>query len=193
MSFIKLLSSPQGQQLLNQMTTKLGISSEQAQQAAIQLLPAIQQGLTQKMKADPASLADLLQKESGALLQSADDQQDNPDNISEVGNNLLGQIFGSKDVSRQIASRASENTGLDVGTLKSMLPMLASVAGGKLLAQGQQQQSSGLGSLIGSFLNKGGASKGGLNLAAMANMLDSDNDGSIADDLMQIASKFMKK
>ncbi len=191
MNFTQLLNSPQGQQLLNQMTTKLGVSSEQAQQAASQLLPAIQQGLTQKMKTDPASLTDLLQQESAAFQQSADEAQDNPDNISEVGNNLLGQIFGSKDVSRQIASRASENTGLDIGALKSMLPMLASVAGGKLLAQGQQK-SSGLGSLIGSFLNKG-SQQGGLNIAAMTNMLDSDNDGSIADDLMGIASKFMKK
>lgn len=188
---MQLLNSPQGQQLLNQMTSNLGVSPEQAQQAATQLLPAIQQGLSQKMKSDPTSLVDILQQESSALQQSADENQDNPDNISEVGNNLLGQIFGSKDVSRQIAARASENTGLDVGALKSMLPMLASVAGGKLLAQGQQQQSGGLKFLIGSFFNKSSGSQ--LNFAAMTNMLDSDNDGSIADDLMGIASKFMKK
>ncbi len=40
------------------------------------------------------------------------------------GNNILGHILGSKDVSRAVADRASANTGIDSGMLKQMLPCL---------------------------------------------------------------------
>ncbi|MBK7469630.1 MAG: hypothetical protein IPI73_02305 [Betaproteobacteria bacterium] len=46
------------------------------------------------------------------------------------GNDVLGQIFGSKDVSRAVAQNAAAQSGLDSSLLKKMLPMLAMLVAG---------------------------------------------------------------
>src|SRR3546814_11477855 len=76
------------------------------------------------------------------------------------GNEVLGQIFGSKDVSRTVAGQAAAPTGIDTGILKQMLPMLAMMAAGYMATQGGQDGangglSGGLGGMHGQYL--GGA------------------------------------
>ena len=44
----------------------------------------------------------------------------------------LGQIFGSKDVSRAVGQSASAQSGIDPGLLKKMVPMLAMAGAGGL-------------------------------------------------------------
>jgi hypothetical protein len=53
-----------------------------------------------------------------------------------LGNDVLGQIFGSKDVSCSVAQSACAQTGLDAGMLKQMLPMLAMLVAGYMAKQG---------------------------------------------------------
>ncbi len=96
------------------------------------------------------------------------------------GVRIIAIVLGSKDSSRKVASKAAEKTGLDVGILKKMLPMVASMAMGALSKQGaksgvvgrgaQPQQTSGAQSLF-------------------TSLLDSDGDGSVMDDLMGFAKK----
>ncbi len=43
----------------------------------------------------------------------------------QSGNDILGQIFGSKDVSRGVADEVAGSTGLPPELLKKMLPILA--------------------------------------------------------------------
>ena len=40
-------------------------------------------------------------------------------------NQILGHIFGSKDKSREVASEASEHSGVDSSVLKKLLPIVA--------------------------------------------------------------------
>ena len=42
-----------------------------------------------------------------------------------VGNEILGHIFGSKDTSREVASEASQTSGVDTSVLKKLLPIVA--------------------------------------------------------------------
>lgn len=42
-----------------------------------------------------------------------------------MGNQILGQIFGSKDTSRDVATQASQSSGVDTSVLKKLLPILA--------------------------------------------------------------------
>ncbi|MEG3154903.1 DUF937 domain-containing protein [Sphingomonas sp. RB1R13] len=42
-----------------------------------------------------------------------------------VGNEILGHIFGSKDVSRDVATQASQQSGVDTSVLKKLLPIVA--------------------------------------------------------------------
>ncbi len=151
---------------------KFGLDQGQAQAVIKKLLPALGAGL-KKNTAQPGGLESLtqaLQKgghsrylEKPAELAGAGAIQD--------GNAILGHILGSKDVSRGVAAQAAQGTGVDVGVVKQMLPMVAAAVMG---AMGQQRQTAGsdVGGMLGSFL-------------------DSDGDGSVADDLMGLAGKFL--
>ena len=85
---------------------------------------------------------------------------------------------GSKEVSRQVASHASQQTGVSSDILKKMLPVVATMVMGGL----SKQSNTGGGALAGLL---GGASKqqsGGQSL--LTSFLDADGDGSVADDLL---------
>lgn len=73
------------------------------------------------------------------------------------GNDILGQIFGSKDVSRGVAEEVAGSTGISADTLKKMLPILAMAVVGHMLNQHQggaqaQPGGSGGGGLLGGAL-----------------------------------------
>lgn len=74
------------------------------------------------------------------------------------GNDILGQIFGNKDVSRSVAAEAAGASGMDANLLKKMLPLLAMAGVGYLAkgGQGGQAQSSAaqpsLGGILGSLV-----------------------------------------
>lgn len=186
----KLINSEQGQALIKQMTQQLNLNEEQATEGAKQLMPMIQAGLQKQVSEHPNELASTLQDKAASLMQAAAPTEDNPSDMASVGNALLGQIFGSKDVSREVASKAAENTGLDVSALKSMLPMLASVAGGALLSNSKKK--SGLMGLVGGLM--GSKAAGGLNFGLAKGLLDQDGDGEVSTaEIMSLASKFLKK
>ena len=128
-----------------------------------------------------------------------------PTNIDR-GNDVLGQIFGSKDVSRTVAGHAAEQSGVDASVLKKMLPILAMLVTGYLAHQkgvggGEAEGGTlggglgGLGSILGSVLGGGGQASapasGGM-LGQLGSLLDMDGDGNPLDDIMGMAGKFMK-
>ena len=94
-----------------------------------------------------------------------------PDAILD-GNGILGHIFGSKDVSRQVASGAAAQTGIGADVLKKMLPMLASLAMAALAQRATRSSSGnvqlgpdagggGLLDMLGPMLGGGGGQAGG--------------------------------
>lgn len=107
------------------------------------------------------------------------------------GNQVLGQIFGSKDVSRTVAQSASAKTGLDPSLLKRMLPMLAMLVAGYMAKQRNAdtpqpaQGGGGFGDLLGGLL--GGRGGGGL-----GSLLDANRDGNPLDDILRAAGKTMR-
>ena len=125
--------------LLNQMggissvARELGVSESEAQNGAAALLPAILGGFKKQAQSQPTGLAGLVgmlgQLGGGGLMDNVLGAQRTDVNR---GNEVLGQIFGSKDVSRVVAQNAAGSTGLDPALLKRMLPMLAMLAGGYL-------------------------------------------------------------
>ncbi len=108
------------------------------------------------------------------------------------GNEVLSQIFGSKDISRTVAADAAGKTGIDPAVLKKMLPILAMLVGGYLSARagGSGAQGSGglggLGSILGLVL--GGEKAGG----GLGSLLDLDGDGNPLDDIIGMASKLAR-
>jgi hypothetical protein len=115
------------------------------------------------------------------------------------GNEVLGQIFGSKDVSRTVAGHAANQTGIDPELLKQMLPILAMLVGGYLSARAQGTGAEqggglgGLGSLIGGLVGGGQQAAppvGGM--GGLGSLLDMDGDGNPLDDILGMAGKMMR-
>jgi hypothetical protein len=105
---------------------------------------------------------------------------------TNMGNQVLGSIFGNdREVSRTVAAQAAQQTGLDAGMLKQMLPIVAMMAAG---AMAKNANAGGLGGLIGAAMGGGqsaapaGAMAGGL--GGLANMLDMNHDGNPLNDIM---------
>ncbi len=182
---------------IESMAKELGIPPAMAKQGADALLPAILGGFKKQAQSGGGveGLGGLLgQLGGGGLLDSVLGSQ--PTQVSQ-GNDVLGQIFGSKDVSRTVAGEAATQTGIDSGILKQMLPMLAMMAAGYMAKQGGQPgESGGLGGILGNVLGGamgGGAapSAGGLggSLGGLGKMLDMDGDGNPLDDIMGMVNK----
>ncbi len=179
------------------MARELGMGSSQVTTGAEALLPAMLGGFKKQTKAQPSvleGLGGLLgQLGGGSLLDSVLSSQ--PTDVSR-GNDVLGQIFGSKEVSRTVANSAAARSGLDAGLLKKMLPMLAMMVAGYLAKQrgaATQQRSGGLGSLLGGLLGGRGAGPGrNAGLSGLASMLDLDGDGNPLDDILDVAGKMAR-
>jgi hypothetical protein len=121
---------------LQSMARELGVSEDEAASGAAALAPAILGGFSKQAQAQPAGangLGDLLQRlGGGGLLDQVLAPQ--PTDVSP-GNDVLGQIFGSKDVSRAVAQHAASQSGLAPGLLQKMLPMLAMLISGYMARQ----------------------------------------------------------
>ena len=180
------------------MAKELGVSETQAASGAEALLPAILGGFKKQAQSRPTEVEGpgglFEQLGGGALLD--DVLAPRPTDVNR-GNDVLGQIFGSKDVSRTVASRAASQSGLDAGVLKKMLPVLAMLVTGYVARQGNTGAAAqppaadgGLGAVLGSLMG-GGAAPGGAG-AGLASMLDLNGDGNPLDDILRMAGKAMR-
>lgn len=179
---------------IQSMARELGVSESQARTGAEALMPAVLGGF--KKQAQPAGLDGLLNMVQGL---GGGGMLDNvlaaePTDVRQ-GNGVLGQIFGSPDVSRAVAQNAASNTGLDPSLLKKMLPMVAMMVGGFMSRQGGAAQTvqaeGGLGSLLGGLMG-GGQTVSPAGSGGLASMLDLDGDGNPLDDIMGMAGKFLR-
>jgi hypothetical protein len=144
---------------LQSMARELGISETEAASGAAALAPAILGGFQNQAQNQPGGaegLGGLLgQLGGGGLMDNV--VQPQPTDVAP-GNQLLGHIFGSKDVSRTVAQNASTQTGLQPSVLKKMLPMLTMLLAGYMARQAGQRAGAGggLGSILGGMLGGGG-------------------------------------
>jgi hypothetical protein len=191
---------------LQSVARELGVSEDQVSQGADALLPAILGGFKKQAQAQPGGvdhpggLGDLLgQLGGGGLLDQVLSPQ--PTDVSR-GDAVLGQIFGSKEVSRTVAQNASQQTGLDTGLLKRMLPMLGMLVAGYMARQQGGAAAGaalpggagadGLGGLLGGLLGgrAGGAGAGGL--GGLGGLLDMNGDGNALDDILNMAGRALR-
>lgn len=174
---LEMLMSSAGGGAVRQMGQRFGLSEEQTSGALNQLVPALLAGL-QRNTSQEGGLDTLL----GALNTGNHAQYlDNPEMLGQEetaaeGNSILGHIFGSKDVSRAVASRAAEQTGIGSDVLKQMLPVVATLVMGGLSKQSASVPASALDSGAGGFLSS---------------LLDQNRDGSMADDVVGLLGRFL--
>jgi len=182
MNILESILAAQDGGAVKQMGQQLGLGDAQATSVLSALVPALAGGFQRNMQS-PGGLDALM----GALTGGQHAQYiDDPGRLSEAagdGNGILGHVFGSKDVSREVATRAAAQTGLDPGILKQALPLVAALMMGAMARQGS-------GAALGSGASMpGGAMPGGGLMSMLTPMLDSNRDGSIVDDVMGMLGK----
>ena len=170
MDLLQTIMSAQGGGAVQQLSQRFGLDEGQTASALEQLVPALMGGMQQNVQS--GGLEGLLGMLGGGgntdqFLDSSDAIQ--APETTDAGNNILGRLFGSKEISRSVAGQASANTGIGADILKQMLPIVATM----VMSGMSKQQNSSQGGLLG--------------------MLDSNNDGSIADDVLGLAAKFLRR
>lgn len=160
---------------LQSIARELGIGENQAASGAEALIPAILGGFKKQAQSQPAGLEGLGgllgQLGGGGLLDEVLSPQ--PTNVDH-GNDVLGQIFGSKNVSRAVAQNAASQSGLDTDLLKKMLPMVAMLVAGYMA----KQRTTGADSAAPRAVSPG-----------LSSMLDMNRDGNVLDDVLRMAGQ----
>jgi hypothetical protein len=172
MDLLQTILNAQGGRAVDAMGQQVGLDRNQTMAALQGLLPALAGGLA-KNASQPGGLESL---ESALTRGGHTRYLDNPAVLGQPeaiqdGNGILGHLLGSKDVSRQVASNVSTQTGLGADVLKKMLPMVASLAMAALAQRaartpsgnvqlGQDRAGAGLFDMLGPLLG-GGQNAGG--------------------------------
>lgn len=193
MNLLESLLGNDNQQVVSELAKQLGVGESDARKAAGELIPALARGLQNNAKSDQGldSLIGALTKgnHSGYL--------ENPSNLGQQstindGNSILGHIFGSKDVSRNVANHGAQKSGLSATLLKKALPILASLVmsslSKKFLGGGQKKSGGIFGGNNNSDIFSSGVAAN-KNRGMLETFLDADKDGSIMDDLLSMAVK----
>jgi hypothetical protein len=127
---------------------QFGLTPEQTRAAFDALTPVVASGVRRSAQSENG-LQDIL---SSAL-------NGNHAGDTASGNDVLGQIFGSKDVSRGVAQQLSATSGIGAAVLKQLLPIVASIVMGQVAKKmgggGQSSSGGGLGDILGDILGGG--------------------------------------
>ncbi|MGM5053698.1 DUF937 domain-containing protein [Rhizobium sp. 814_E9_N1_1] len=134
---------------------QFNLAQEQATKAMAALMPAFSAGL-KRSTSNPYDFVGLMQAvSSGNYARYFEDMNRafTPEGISD-GNNILAQLFGSKEVSRAVAAQAAQMTGIGQDIYKRMLPVLADTLMGGLFKQTTGQMASPVNPFVNTAMNE---------------------------------------
>jgi len=176
---------------------ELGVDESTAAMGAAALLPAILGGFKKQTRAQPAGLDGL-----GGMLDAfgggglLDDLLGPQPTRAGRGIDVLGEIFGSKDVSRSVAQHAAGQSGLDPALLKRMLPLLAMLVAGYMSKRTGGHpglaSAAGKGRLGSGAPGTTGGGVGGTAHPDLASMLDINGNGNPLDDILSMAGQLLR-
>ncbi len=149
MNLFEMMQQAQNGQAMQNISRQYGLNPQQTQAAIEALLPAFSMGL-QRQTQDPYAFGSLAQMMTaqpfGRMFDS--DGDGIPDTARHAGNDVLSQLFGSKEVSNAVAAQAAATSGVGQAVLKQMLPVIASMVMGGLF---KSMNSQGMGGILGQF------------------------------------------
>lgn len=175
LNLFDMLNQSQNGNGMEALARQFNLSQQQTQAAVEALLPAFSQGL-KRNTADPYGVGNFMSAmATGQYGQYFDNaaQAFSPQGVQQ-GNDVLGQLFGSKDLSRAVAAQAAQASGVGQQVLQQMLPVLASMVMGGLFKQTTNQMQAGgfsggggisgnpLGQIIEEMMRQGGGMGGGM-------------------------------
>jgi hypothetical protein len=174
MNISDILLGNQNSGAISEIARKFDLSEEQARDAVGSLIPALNRGL-QYRSTNEIGVNDILDAlGKGGHTKYLDEPEilTKKETIAD-GKSILGHIFGSKEVSRNVAKDAANKTGLASSLMKKMLPIVASMVMASLSKK----------------VFGGGSSNRAESGGLLTSLLDSDGDGSIIDDVLGMAFK----
>ncbi len=139
---------------------QFGLDETQTRAAFEALAPVVASGMRRQANT-PDGLQDVFrsvlgQGQSGTL---DDENALSFERAKPAGDEILGQLFGDKDVSRGVAQQLSASSGIGATLLKKLLPIVASVVMGqvakKMGAGTGSSGGGGLGDILGDILGGG--------------------------------------
>src|SRR3954453_16232801 len=159
-----MLANAQNGKGIDLLARQFNLTQQQTELALEALLPAFSQGL-KRNTSDPYGIAGFMTAlASGQHGQYFDNAQRafSPDGMAD-GNGILGHLFGSKDLSRAVASQAAQATGIGQNVLQQMMPAIAAMLMGGMFKQSTKQMQAGgfgasnpLGEIIEQMMRQGG-------------------------------------
>lgn len=197
MNLLDLLLAANNGGAVKQLGQQFGLDDDRAGAALSALVPALASGLA-KNATQSGGLDSLLGALAGGRHGNYLDDLTSlarPETSAD-GNDILGHILGSKDVSRQVAAQAAASSGIGADVLKKMLPVVASMVMGAMaknaLGRGGASLPGGLGAALpgGLGANLAGGAGGGV-LDMLTPLLDRDRDGSVVDDVAGMLGKML--
>jgi hypothetical protein len=136
---------------LSEIGRQFGLNETQTRAAVEALTPVVAAGM-RRNGPSAGGLEDIIR----SITQGGAPEE--TDAATSQGNDILGQIFGSKEVSRGVANELSASSGIGSSILKKMLPIIASIVMAQVAKQmGSRGGSSGggLGDILGDILGGG--------------------------------------
>ena len=188
---LDLLSSPMGKQLISGVAGQTGQSTDQTGSVLSMALPVLM-GAMKKNASTPEGAQGLMSalsgKHDGGILDNLGglfgggvDQS-----VMDDGAGILKHVLGGKQP--QVENALSSKSGMDAGTIGTILKVAAPLLMGYLGKQTRQNNvsdSNGIGDLLGGLM--GGGQAANQQQSLIESFLDSDGDGSILDDVAAMA------
>lgn len=185
MNIIQVLKSenPQIFQAVGRLT---GMNESELENVVNEIMPAFSKGVKTATKDETKAheFFDTLDRDNSQLTRYLERPEDeNPDEVKHAGESFLSLIFGDKEVSRNVAKKVSEKTGVQDTNIKQSLPYLATAV---MSVFNQMYNKQGF---QGQALKGDKETDSGLN-NLLLEFFDADKDGSILDDLVGMLGKY---
>lgn len=183
---LDLLNSPMGKQLISGVAGQTGQPENKTSDVLSMAMPLILGAMKKNVSSSPQGAQGLMSalsnKHDGSILDNLGGFFGGgvDDKVMNEGAGILGHVFGGAQP--QVESALSQKSGMDMGSIGSILKIAAPIVMGMLGKQTRQnnvQDASGMNSLLGGLL--GGQPK--QNQSLITTLLDADGDGSILDDV----------
>ncbi|RKN80964.1 DUF937 domain-containing protein [Ulvibacterium marinum] len=192
---LDLLNSPMGKQLINGVAGQTGQAESKTADVLSMAMPLLL-GAMKKNASSPQGAEGLMNalsnKHNGSILDDLGglfgggvDQS-----VMDDGAGILGHVLGNKQP--QVENALSQKSGLDAGTIASILKIAAPIVMGYLGRErnnGNVSDANGINSLLGSML--GGQPQ--QNQSLIMSLIDADGDGSVLDDVAGMVMGSNKK
>ena len=190
MNLEALLGLLQGQDL-GQLAEQVGGNEGQVKNGVMAALPAMLTALSKNTGTEKGAqeLNNALEKKhDGSILDNLSGYLSNPDLKDGAG--ILNHLFGNQ--TSNVANAVSQSSGLDTNGSMKMLQMLAPILMGMLGQQKKQNNldAEGIGNLTSMLASNFGSEAGASGIMeAVTNLLDSNKDGNVMDDIMGMVGK----